>query len=210
MRFKNDLLLQECEFYAQDKIYIVKPISFYYIRKREFERDNIFTFGDEFNKLLFSSLVDETGVGQTKINKWLERLVITSSDEKLNLAITARDNWDRDDLADLFKTILEISGLKEDKDKTKNAEDTDNEDEYSFLFASLLMNGTMTRDEILNSSLPYLNEIFKNINEIRIKTSGFGGFGSVPSDNANSTSEKPIETTDMEEFANSINQFYGK
>ena len=59
MRFKNDLLLQECEFYAQDKIYIVKPISFYCIRKREFERDNIFTFGKKASELLFSNLIDK-------------------------------------------------------------------------------------------------------------------------------------------------------
>ena len=90
------------------------------------------------------------------------------------------DEWEKEDLIRLFETLLKISGLEEKTDED-NSNETDSEDGYSFLFASLLMNGTMSRNEILNSSLPYLNEIFKNVYEIRIKTSGFGGFGGITS-----------------------------
>lgn len=207
MRFRNDLILQECEFYAQNKIYIVRPISFYYIRKKEFNRDGIFTYGENASELLFSNLI--TKQGQVKVNKWLERLVTTDNGKKFNLKIMAKDNWDNEDLISLFETILEISGLTENKEENGDSENEDKEKGYISLYSNLLMNRTMTRQEILDSSIPYLIEVSKEINETRALTSGLGGFGGV-SRNANSSTEKPIETTDMEEFANSINQFYGK
>ena len=175
MEYKNDILLQECEIYCKNKFYIVKPLSFYYIRKKEFDRDNIFTFGDNLNKLLFSNLISETG--RTKINKWLERLVTTSNGEKFNLQIMGNDEWEKEDLIKLFEIIFEISGLKEN---TEDKEDPNNKDDgYMSLYSNLLMNRTMTKQEILDSSLPYLIEVSKEINEIRVATSGLGGFSGI-------------------------------
>jgi len=196
MRFKNDLILQECEFYAQNKIYIVKPISFYCIRKKEFDRDNIFTYGEKSSELLFSNLINKQG--QKRINKWLERLVTTFEGETFNLKKMANDEWDNNDLISLFETILEISGLSENK--SENTENEEQSDGYMSLYSSLLMNRTMTREEILSSSLPYLIEVAKEISEIRALTSGLGGFGGI-----GISTEKPKQCTSMEDFVNSIN-----
>lgn len=37
------------------------------------------------------------------------------------------------------------------------------------------MNRTMTREEIMNSSLPYCSAVAKEISEIRMASMGFGG-----------------------------------
>lgn len=200
MRFNNDLILQECEFYAQGKTYIVNPISFYYIRKKEFEKDGFFTLSDKTNELLFSSLISEQG--RKLIDKWLKRLVTTIEGETFSLEKMANDEWDSSDLISLFETILEISGLSKKEEAEQSEKNSENKDDgYMSLYVGLLMNRTMTRQEILNSSIPYLIEVSKEIGEVRALTSGFGGLGGI-----GATSTEPVkQCSSMEEFVNAMN-----
>lgn len=203
MEYKNDIVLQECEVIIKNKIYTLKPLALKTILKNEFDRDNIYNKYDTDGKLLFKNLINDEG--KSKINKWLKRQV-SIDDKPVDLDYIAKEEWEKEDLINLFNLLLEISGLI-NKEESKEQID-DKENPYMELVSNLMINRTMTKEEIMNSSIPFLIEIYKTVIE-RISMGGLGILGGITETKKSDNSVlPPITTTSGEEFANAINSFY--
>lgn len=203
MEHRNDILLQECEVIIKGKIYTLKPLTLKTILKREFVRDNIYNQNDTDGKLLFRNLINDTG--KEKVNKWLKRQV-SIDDMPINLEYTSKEEWEKEDIIGVFDLILEISGLTIKEESNEQIDDKDNP--YMELVTNLMVNGAMTKDEIMNSSIPFLIAVSKTVTE-RATMSGLGMFGGmVGATKSNEDVLPPISTTSGEEFANAINDFY--
>ena len=93
-----------------------------------------------------------------------------------------------------------VSSLKDGTDETENSA------EWSDIFASLLYQGTMTHEQILNHSIPYIFAITPKITEIRMNTISMGMFGGLPSPTARSGTHQAIEHEgSVEDFINGMN-----
>lgn len=168
----NELMLEEYSLVVNGVSYELKPLPFKYLLNNEFLNDalvipqpeNDFFKGQCFN------LVEKDK--REKLNKWIRRLV-TLNGKEMSLELLCESDWDINDLGELIHMIMEISGLSGQDEKN----DT-NEKEWAFLFGTLMSNRTMTKTEILESSLPFLNAISKEIMEARAMSLGLGGIGS--------------------------------
>lgn len=200
-----DILLEECRTVFQGKVYTIRPLTFYEIRSGEFARDNIYCQGEKKYQLLLANIIYEER--QVKFNKWLSRLVKLNG-EPFNLEMAEKEGWEREDFIDLFDIVLEISGLVSIENKDISEEKIQDETKNLIELNCICQYAGMSKDEIRNSTIPYLTTVAPKFMELIACGSfgGLGGLGGLSSEPAKI--EEPINCNNAEDFANAINSFF--
>jgi len=180
-------VLEEYDYEVNGKTYTVKPIPFKYILKLEFSKDRLIVPHNEDNtaEMQLYNITNDKQRG--KLNKWLKRLVKDSETEQpIDIDTIAAEEWKLSDVGRLLLFIIEISGLSPEinKDGKKEIEkeetpDEEKKNEYMFLFSTLQKGGTMSKSEIMASSLPYLYGMAAEIQEDEIRKMSATGIGAM-------------------------------
>lgn len=105
-----------------------------------------------------------------------------------------------------FKVVWNIGLTQAHPQKEADSGGEAEKDVWAGLFASLMYQGTMTHEEILKHSIPFLLAIGPQINSIRLNTASMGmigGFGVVPS--ASGVNAPPKQAKSREEFLAYVN-----
>lgn len=200
-----DILLEECRTVFQGKVYTIRPLTFYEIRSGEFARDDIYCQGDRKNLLLYSNIAIKKR--RKKLDKWLKKLVKLDG-KPFKIKEAKKENWEQQDFIDLFDIIFEISGLVSTENKEINSVDVEEENKNINKLYGICQYGGMTREEILNSSIPRLNKLAPEFMEL-INCGSFGGFGGLGGLSSEPAKiEEPINCNNAEDFANAINSFF--
>lgn len=186
----SELVLEEYKIEVKGLTYAVKPIPLKYIISGEFLSDRLITPQGAPIQLQTYNLTDTDK--RKSSDKWIRRLVSLDKKE-MSLAELSESGWNISDIERLFEKAAEISGLSE---KDKPTGETANSDNWIFLFGTLMSGRTMTRTEIMKSSLPFLNAIAKEIIEIRSMSMGLGALSGV----GGGTAQKAKTCTSREEF----------
>jgi len=207
-------VLEEYEFEVNGNLYTVKPIPFKRILKLEFSKDRLIVPHNEDNtaEMQLYNITNDKQRG--KLNKWLKRLVTNSeTEEPVDIDTIAAEEWKLSDVGRLLLFIIEISGLSPEgkkNDNKENEEETSDEEkknEYMFLFSTLQKGGTMSKSEIMASSLPYLYGMAAEIQEDEIRkmsATGIGAFlgGGIAAPKEKGTTETVSSPEELLSFVN--------
>lgn len=197
-----EMILGEYQFIVNGNEYFVKPLSFRYILSGEFARDNLVIPLKEENTFEYQSFNITDKRKRKALDKWLKRLVTNSDGKEITFGDVLSDEWTVEDIGNLLKLLIEISGLspKENTADTLQEQEESSDSGWLYLFGVLMAYGSMSKNEILNSSLPFLYGVSKEIKENQLSCSGMGGLGLMGGSTV--SSEQP---TTREDFLSMFN-----
>lgn len=176
---QSEMILGKYHFVANRNEYFVKPLAFRYILSGEFARDNLVIPLEQENTFEYQSFNITDKRKRKVLGKWLKRLVTNSGGKEITFGDILADEWTVEDIGNLLKMIIEISGLspKENTADTFQEQEESSNNDWLYLFGVLMAYGSMSKNEILNSSLPFLYGLAKEIKENQLSCSGIGGLG---------------------------------
>lgn len=190
----SELVLEEYEVEVKGLTYSVKPLPLKSIISNEFLNDRLIAPHGAPIEMQTSNIADNDK--RKSLDKWVRRLV-TLNGKEMSLTELSESGFNISDLARLLEKIAEVSGISEQKESATG----ENNNNWAFLFGTLMSGRTMTKAEVMEASLPFLNAMVKEIIEIRSMTMGLGLGGM----SGRSTTPSAKTCTSREEFLGMAN-----